>query len=401
MPHPFAYRVVCLLVLTLAVAAAVSAAAQQPAGRQAAGPSPQEIQAAIDRGVPDDAAAVVAVVGQSRILAGDLLPRVDARLQEISASASQPPSERELQYVRAMIFRSLLNQSIQLKVLRESFLLSQIGTQTADKRRDAEHRLQTRANQMFQESELPRLKKKFNVQTVTEVDQQLRASGSSYELARQDFIDQMLAHLYRSEAIPQNPPVALIEIHNYYNDNREDYQVQAQARWEQLTADFARCGSRAAAEQLITEMGREAYFGGSMQSVAKQKSQEPFAARGGLHDWTTRGSLASTELDRQIFSLPLGVMSEVIEDETGLHIVRVLERKEAGLRSITDVQDDIREELKKRKIDEAIRKVTQEMGQRVPVWTLFPEDIAGALPLQTAADSSGAQVAKTAADSLQ
>ncbi|HBJ35066.1 MAG TPA: peptidylprolyl isomerase [Planctomycetaceae bacterium] len=336
---------------------------------------------ALEVGVPEDPAEVVAVIGQSRILAGDLVPRVDARLMEIVSRAKQPPSDMEIQYIRSVIFRSLLNQSIQLKILRESFLLSQVATQTSDKRRDAERKLESRAIQMFQESELPRLFKRYNVFTVSEVDQKLRETGGSYESTRLDFIDQMLAHLYRSEAIPRDPAIALVEIRNYYDDNIDQYRVKAQARWEQLTASLEKSGGREQAIELITAMGREAYFGGSMQAVAKLKSHEPFAGRGGVHDWTARGSLASTKLDEQIFSLPIGVMSEVIEDEVGMHIVRVLERKPAGVKSISELQEDIREKLKQEKIEAAIKKVTSEMTLRVAVWSIYHEDIPGALPL--------------------
>jgi parvulin-like peptidyl-prolyl isomerase len=356
---------------------------QNPGGSPKQGPSEEQIRQALAVGVPDDPATVVAVVGRTFILAGDLIPRVDSKVKEIVSRSPNPPGEIEFRYIRSVIFRSLLNQSIQLKILRESFLLSQVGTQTADKRLDAEKRLESKAIQMFQETELPRLYKKFNVFTVTEVDQKLREQGGSYESTRLDFIDQMLAHLYRSDAIPRDPEIALIEIRNYYADHEEEYRVKAQARWEQLTATFERCGNREKAIEAINEMGREAYFGGSMQAVAKLKSQEPFAARGGVHEWTARGSLASTPLDSQIFSLPVGVMSEVIEDEVGMHIVRVLDRKPEGIRPVSELQDEIRQKLKATKIDAAIKKTTSEMSQRVAVWSIYPQDIDGALELST------------------
>ena len=368
--------VVCLFILAALAAGAGHCAAQ--------GPSPEQIRKALETELPDDPAAKVAVVGKTVILAGDLLPRVDARVKEITAKSPQPPAEMELRYMRAVIFRSLLNQTIQLKILRESFLLSQVGTQAADKRSEAETRLQGKAVEMFQQSELPRLYKKFGVYTVAEVDEKLREQGSSFNSARYDFIDQMLAHLYRSDVVPRDPEIAMIEIRNYYDDNQERYRVKAQARWEQLTAEFGRCGTREATLQAINEMGREAYFGGSMQAVAKAKSHEPFAARGGVHDWTKRGSLASSKLENQIFTLPLGVMSEVIEDEVGMHIVRVLERRPAGVRPISELQEEIREQLKEEKIEAAIKKATAEMGRRVPVWTIFPEDVEGSYELVTA-----------------
>ena len=381
-----ACRIVFCVTITAVLSVSSLVEAQQPPGRPGGnpqGPSQEAIRKALETELPSDPAAIIAVVGRTVILAGDLMPRVEARVAEIIARSPNEPSEVEQRYIRAVIFRSLLNQSIQLKILRESFLLSQVATQAADKRYEAEKKLQARARQMFQEQEVPRLYKKFGVNTVSEIDQKLREQGGSFESSRLDFTDQMLAHLYRSDAIPRDPPIALIEIRNYYEDHIDSYRVKARARWEQLTATFERCGNREAAIALINEMGREAYFGGSMQAVARAKSQEPFAARGGVHDWASKGSLASTVLEDQIFSLPIGVMSEVIEDDDGVHIVRVLERREAGTKSISDLQDEIRERIKEQKIEEAIKKTTSEMTRRVAVWSIFPEDIDGALKLDS------------------
>jgi hypothetical protein len=352
-----------------------------PGAAARSGPTPEMVQKALATPIPDDPATVIAVIGQSPILVGDIMPRVESRLKEMVGKSPQPPSDLELRYIRAMIFRSLLNQSIQLKILRESFLLSQVGTQSADKRQEAELTLQTKARQMFQDQELPNLYKKFGVYSVSEVDQKLRERGSSFESNRLDFIDQVLAHLYRSDVIPKDPPIPMVEVRNEYEDSIESYRFPAQARWEQLTATFQRCGGRDAAMAAITEMGREAYFGGSMQAVARAKSQEPFAERGGVHDWTTRGSLASATLEEQVFTLPIGEMSEVIEDQNGLHIIRVLDRKPEGVRSISEVQEEIRARLKERKIEEAISRETATMSRRVAVWSIFPEDTPGAMPL--------------------
>ncbi|TVP98425.1 MAG: peptidyl-prolyl cis-trans isomerase [Planctomycetaceae bacterium] len=350
-------------------------------GSSGPGPSPEMLAELLRVQIPDDPAAVVAVIGSSFVLVGDLMPRVEARVNELVSKAPTPPSEEELQYIRASIFRSLLNQSIQLKVLRESFLLSQVGTQAADKRQEAERKMRAKAIQIFQEQELPTLYKRFGVYTASEVDEKLREQGSSFESNRLDFIDQVLAHLYRSDVIPKDPPIPMVEIRNYYEDHLDDYRYPEQAKWEQLTASFSRCGSRDAAMQLITEMGREAYFGGSMQAVARAKSQEPLAAKGGVRDWTARGSLSSTILENQVFGLPVGLMSEVIEDQVGLHIVRVLDRRAAGARSISEVQEDIRSVLKEQKIEEAIRRETALMTRRVAVWSVFPDDTPGAKPL--------------------
>ena len=357
-------------------------------GANAQTPSPDAIRDALAAEIPEDPAAVVAVIGKVPIMVGDIMPRVESRIREITGKSEQVPNEQELKYMRSVLFRSLLAQTIQLKMLRESFLLSQVGTQSAEKRNEAEIKLQSRARQMFAESELPKVYKRLGVNNIDDLDAALKLEGSSYESTKRDFIDQMLAYLYRSDKIEKDPEITLIEIQNYYSDNNAKFQFKAQVRYEQLTASFEKSGSREAAEAKINEMGREAFFGGSMQAVAKAKSDEPFASRGGLHEWTNRGSLASSIVEEQLFNLPTGAMSEVIEDEVGLHIFRVLGRRPEGVRPLSELQDEIRSTLKKKKTNDATKRVTKEMTRRIPVWTIFPDDIDGSLHLAVASPSS-------------
>jgi len=351
-------------------------------------PDPDEVRRALEAQIPEDPAAVVAWVSKTPILVGEIMPRVDSRIREITSKSEQTPNEQEMKYMQSVLFRQLLTQTIQLKMLRESFLLSQVGTQSAEKRNDAAKKLESRALQMFTESEQPKVYKRLGVNTVDDLDKALQAEGSSFESTKRDFIDQMLAYLYRSDAIEKDPEVTLVEIQNYYNDHKTQYQFKAQVRYEQLTASFEKTGNRDAGQAKIEEMGREAFFGGSMQAVAKAKSDEPFAKRGGLHEWTNRGSLASSIAEEQLFSLPIGVMSEVVEDDDGLHIFRVLARRPEGVRPLSELQDEIRGILKKQKTSAATKRVTEEMTRRIPVWTIFPDDIKGSILLAVAKPSS-------------
>ncbi|MEM9588917.1 MAG: peptidylprolyl isomerase, partial [Planctomycetota bacterium] len=212
-------------------------------------------------------------------------------------------------------------------------------------------------------------------------DQKLREQGSSIAAQQRDFADQMLAFVFRKGKIDPKPKVTYAEINEYYEENKAAYQHEARAKWEQLTVLFSRFPSREAARAAITEMFNEARFGGSVAAVARAKSQEPFASDGGFHDWTSQGVLASEVLDRQVFTIPLGGLSPIIEDEQGYHVIRVLEREPAGVSSRAEVQDEIEGILRKQKIAKASREVMKELRDRVPVWSIFPKDVPGAQPM--------------------
>ncbi len=346
-------------------------------------PTREQIDRAAEVQLPSDPAAKIAVVGQSSILLGELAPKVEARISEVLSRVQQQVPEDQIYHARVNFTRAALAQAIQNKMMRESFLLDQVATQSADKRRDADEMMSSKARALFFESEIPELKKQYQTQELTELDRLLKEKGSSLASRQREFVDQMLGHMYIRSKVDKDPTVTLAEINEYYQTHLGAYQHDARARWEQLSVLFAKVPSREAANAMIWEMGREALYGGNLQAVARAKSQEPFASNGGLHDWTAKGSLASQVLDDQIFLLPLNKMSQVIEDADGLHIVRVLEREDEGVTSLADVQDEIRSKLRQQKINESQMEVMESMRDRVPVWSLFPDDIPGAKMLPT------------------
>lgn len=331
--------------------------------------------------LPTDVAATIAIVGEDRILMGDLLPRVEARIAEVVAKNGEQIPEEQVKFARYGLIRPLLAQTIQNKMMRESFLNDQVGTENADKRVEADQRMTAKARQLFHETELPKLQKQYKTNDLAELDEILRKKGNSLEGRQREFVDMMLGHLYIRGKVERDPQVSVSEINQYYLDHKDDYMRPTRARWEQLSVLFTNHPDRESARRKIWDMGREAFYGGNLQAIAKQKSEDPFSGQGGVHDWTPKGSLVSEALDRQIFSIPLNEMSEIIEDADGLHIVRVLERVEAGLTSLSEVQDEIRATIRKDKIAKSQAKVMDDMQSRIPVWSLFPDDVPGALPL--------------------
>jgi hypothetical protein len=150
-----------------------------------------------------------------------------------------------------------------------------------------------------------------------------------------------------------------------------DFEFPARARWEQLMANFDHFSSRQEAYRAICEMGNEVLRGADFAAVAQARSQGPTASKGGQHDWTSKGSLVSKEIDRAIFSLPVGRMSQVIEDSKGFHIIRVIERTDAGRKPFLEAQVEIREKLRDESIKSQKDEFLAKIKERTPVWTVF------------------------------
>ncbi|MCM2370107.1 peptidylprolyl isomerase [Aporhodopirellula aestuarii] len=372
---PAAFRTLGLLAvfgwMTLAFAPSVSAQM----------PSQSQIDEAMQVDLPTDPATLIAMVGQSPILLGELNPKIESRIQSVIENAGQEIPENQIKFARVRMLRGLLAQTIQNRMMRESFLLDQVATETADKRREAEATMQAKARQMFFESEVPELRKQYEADSLADLDDELRKKGTSLAAREREFIDAMLGHLYIRGKVNRDPSVSLAEIHEYYTTHQDEFYRKSRARWEQITVMYSNFPSKQAAYDAIWEMGREAFFGGNMQAIAREKSQEPFASDGGIHDWTNQGALASEILDKEIFTIPTGAMSQIIEDVDAYHIIRVTEREQEGIVPLADVQDDIRKILRDEKIEKAQTEALADVQRRVPVWTIFPEDVPGAKPL--------------------
>src|SRR5262249_9623540 len=77
-------------------------------------------------------------------------------------------------------------------------------------------------------------------------------------------------------------------------------------------------------------------------------------------------------IDAALFTqLQVGQMSSIIDSGPMFHIVRVLERKEAGRKQYTDVQADIREKLKEQRFQTEVEKYLTHLRGESRIWTVF------------------------------
>ena len=124
--------------------------------------------------------------------------------------------------------------------------------------------------------------------------------------------------------------------------------------------------------------------GKPFEAVAKQQSEGFTAAVGGVYDWTTPGSLKSAVIDQAVFSLPLRRLSQVIESETGFHIIEVLEREPGYKKSFDVAQAEIREKMSEEKRSKLLEDFHAKVMARTSIWTLWPEDIKNSRALSEA-----------------
>ncbi len=316
---------------------------------------------------------IIAWVGDQPIQAGDLLPMVDRTLapylEKMPAEALKA-QKYAIDAQRESLLKQALNSSIETKLLYLDFLRSI----PADKRKEVLPNITARAEEGFYAEELPKAVKKANAASALELEADLRKYGSSIADQKRSFVERVLAQSMLGQNIDYQPEVTHMEMADHWRDNAKEFDRPAKARWEKLTVAFDRFASKEEAWVAIGNMGNEVLRGAPFAAVAQRHSQGVDATDGGYHDWTTKGSLASEEIDLAIFTLPVGQLSERIEDARGFHIVRVTERDNGGPVPFLDAQVDIQKKLRKQKVRKQVNEYVARLKKEIHVWTIFDQD---------------------------
>jgi hypothetical protein len=103
--------------------------------------------------------------------------------------------------------------------------------------------------------------------------------------------------------------------------------------------------------------------------LARKHSTGPQAARGGDVGYFPRKWVMDEAFARAAFALPAGAISDVVETEYGLHLIKVTDRKPGEPTEFAKVKESVRafcsEEMRQRVLDEqrksAARKITIEL----------------------------------------
>gem|GEM_PF-2947428 len=306
---------------------------------------------------------ILAKVGSSWILAGDIRPGVAEVLEERASAI--PPHERPI--VEKMATVRILDQMI------ETRLLYLAATQRIPAERLAE--IEKRLAQVFEDEELPRRVKAGNFDSVQAYQTKLESLGGSLERERRLFIERAIASQWLHHAIGPIPEPDPGELLQYYQEHIDEFETPAQVRWEEVWVNIPRYSDGLEAWAKLAHVGNMLLQGVPLeQALASQPPGEP-RCYGQRRDWLPAGSpLVSPVMQAVLFQLPVGFWSEIFREQNRFYIVRVLERKEAVRTPFSEAQPKIRKQLVEHRRKEKIRAYLAELRSQTTIWTVFDED---------------------------
>lgn len=100
----------------------------------------------------------------------------------------------------------------------------------------------------------------------------------------------------------------------------------------------------------------------TFEAAAKEHSEDGSAAQGGDLGWTMPGTFVP-EFDDAMKALPIGEVSDPVISRFGIHLIQVLERRQAAMNPRQE-REQARNVLREKKFDEAYAEWTRELRQR-------------------------------------
>ena len=152
------------------------------------------------------------------------------------------------------------------------------------------------------------------------------------------------------------------QVESYYNSHKDQYRTpeRVQARHilikttGKTPAEITQL--KAKAEDLLKQIKA----GGDFAKLAQKNSEDPgSAAKGGDLGWIVRGQMVKNFED-SVFSLKPKDVSDVITTEYGFHIIQVMAKEPARLRTLEEVKPEIVGNLRNQQVFDLMQNVADQ-----------------------------------------
>ncbi|MBM4313503.1 MAG: hypothetical protein FJ122_06230 [Deltaproteobacteria bacterium] len=186
-----------------------------------------------------------------------------------------------------------------------------------------------------------------------ELQKALDREGTTMEMYRKGVREQLMRIRLVQREIKSRVTVSDEEIGAYYLKHRQDYEGKETVRIRQILLPLPKEGDQAAKEKIradAAEVHKLLLNGESFEQLSAKYSQGSAAATGGDIGYIEKGMILH-EVEEVAFGLSINQISGVIESPVGFHIIKVIDRRGAGLKNIESVREEIREKIDQEKME--------------------------------------------------
>jgi peptidyl-prolyl cis-trans isomerase D len=151
------------------------------------------------------------------------------------------------------------------------------------------------------------------------------------------------------------------DLQAYYDQHRDEFRAPEQVNVRQILIKTPLPGTDGKVDQKSADDARkkaddvlkQLKAGAKFEDLAKKYSEDPSSKDGGSVGWIKRGGFPVPEVDKAAFSLAKGGTSDVINAGYAFVILRVEDKQDAHMKTMSEVKDQIEPVLKQQKAQQA------------------------------------------------
>ena len=265
--------------------------------------------------------------------------------EQIKQNYRGPNLERELETIRL----KLLNQLIEDRLVYQE--AQKLGITVSDA--EVEEELQAFRSQ-FQSEDVFQKEMEASGVAMSEIERRIRERIS-------------ISKLHQS-VIHSKAMVSPAEAEQYYQAHPEEFVQKEEAELWSLTI---RKGDEAIKKGIMDESAKkkaeslvkQLKQGANFEKLAKENSKDSRASQGGSMGFVRRGMMTSN-IDKVVFSLPEGSLSDILETEEAYHIFKIGKKHKASKKTFEEVKDEVTEKLFRTKAHERFASWMEDLKKR-------------------------------------
>lgn len=271
--------------------------------------------------------SIVAVVGQEVILLSEVRMVIREELDRLRDEAT---TQEEFESKVNLLLMETLEEGIATKILYREALRA--GVEVPE--RFVEYRVTSlREDYPTNEEFLAALA--VNDQTISDLRDRIRKNNMSLYMSNEK----------RTE-LENSITVSEADIAAYYEENMDDYMEPERVYVRQIMLRSRRnTDKRAKTKELLETIRGEIVAGADFAEMAKEYSELTGAEDGGIVGWQKRGDLQQG-LEDAAFVLRDGEISDVVESQFGVYLIKVDEYRAAASVDLKDVRTRIEPRIK-------------------------------------------------------
>ena len=295
---------------------------------------------------------ILATVDTEAILQSEVMAEIAPELRRLQGQAQD---EASFQQAADDLVRATLEQAIENKILlREALLLGlEIDEDVVDE-------------------QIKEIKDRYD--SPVEFTEELNSVGETLGDFRIRIRKQLLARsmaMRKHREFKDQAVISESDVAQYYQDNKDEFESPERVRVRQIFLAAGKEESeRAVAKARMEELVKELDAGAEFNDLAKAHSQAPGAEDGGIIGWIVKGDLVPV-LEEAAFGLETEGVSGILESEGGFHILKVDEKKEAGLATLDEKRSEIEPELRNQAAAERYQEWMARLKKRSRVRVLY------------------------------